>query len=409
MKRLSFLLKEWKTIIVYGDGKPNQHIATGAEKQASVVAHRLEQLLETKHSTKVTQYFQRVYPHSLRKRWFSKVIAKLFLKVIAKLKPKSRIVLSDYFLQISKCLGCFESPIEKRDKNCNAHFSLEDPFVLVGAASSVAPFLVAMRYLHKTCKTIQVLHPRCNTDLFDAVVSPKHDIVYEKYNKGNWISTPFALHELSPEYLKQIREITIGQNPKLSSVIKVAILIGGPRNRWQRIFCNPHKSIARFVHRLLQAVNSLPQQNYLLLVTVSNRTPSRVAQLLYEQLEKNFLKDNIWFHNPKQQNSHNPYHQYLSVADYILVTSESVNMISEALSCQRPVFVYDLFGTESFCFSSRRLRLFLNNLIQCGCIVRFEGTWHVHSMPYLSCREEEIFTKLLHCLEEIPCPVASAK
>ncbi|EME32188.1 Isochorismatase domain-containing protein 1 [Galdieria sulphuraria] len=411
MKRLSLLLKEWKNIIIYGDGKTSQYIRTGAEKQACVLANRLEQSLQRKQETKVEQYFQRVYPHQLWKRWFTKAIAKLFLKTIAKLKPQSRMLLSDYFLRISKHIGCFESPIEKLDNTNNSHFSLEDPFVLVGAASSTAPFLVAMRYRYKSCKTIQVLHPRCNTDLFDAVVSPKHDSVYQKFNKDNWIPTTLSLHELTPEYLKQIRETTIRQYPVLASVIKVVILIGGPRNHWQLIYCNPYKSIARFMHYLSQAVDRFSQQNYIFLVTVSNRTPSKVSRLLYQQLQKNFLKDNIWFYDPKQPNSQNPYHQYLSVADYILVTSESVNMISEALSCQRPVYVYDLFGTESTRFSGRRLRLFLNNLVQRGWIARFEGTLHVHSLHHSSfdeknkchdCIEEEIFTTLLSLLEEIP-------
>lgn len=409
-------MKPWKSIVVYGDGKLSQpHIPTGAEKQALIVSNRLKQQLLKNFP--VVQYFQRVYPSSTWRRWLAKAVAKGYLKTVVHCnKPQYRIALSYFFLHISKKLGCFESPAQSRQNSiCDA---LGEPCIVIGASSSVAPFLVATKYRYKSCKTVQVMHPRCNTDLFDAVISPKHDIFYQKYNKGNWIPTTLSLHELSPEYLKRTREITICQYPFLASVVKFVILIGGPRHRWQNIYYYsypPYKSIVRFVDSLWQALNKISPQNYLLLVTVSNRTPPRVGQFLYQQLEKHFGKDRLWFYDPKQQqDSFNPYHQYLSVADYILVTSESVNMISEALSCKRPVYVYDLFDAESSLFSSRRLRLFLDNLMECGWIIPFQGIFHIpYSLEHnkeMQEKEEEkakkedefVISSLLRHLGEIP-------
>lgn len=60
-------------------------------------------------------------------------------------------------------------------------------------------------------------------------------------------------------------------------------------------------------------------------------------------------------------------------------------MISEALSCQCPVYVYDLFGVESSLFPSKRLRLFLDNLVHRGWIVRFQGNWSIPSVSCLPC------------------------
>ena len=62
----------------------------------------------------------------------------------------------------------------------------------------------------------------------------------------------------------------------------------------------------------------------------------------------------------------NPYFGYLALADVIIVTCDSVSMISEACSTGKPVYLVALEG------DSARFRKFHEALLQAGVIRRFE-------------------------------------
>eukprot|EP00871_Galdieria_phlegrea_P005890 jgi/Galph1/789/GphlegSOOS_G5575.1 len=368
------------SIVVLGNGVGGHTQFTGAEKQALVMAAYLKHSLREAYGVEWQQYFQRVYPLSLWKRYTVKITSKVFLSLISSFQQSNWLTysLSWSFLRFAYSFGCFEGDNTNYfTKTFQKSFLLSekcDNTVLIGAASSVAPFLMALRFINKNYKTVQILHPRCSTLFFDAVVSPIHDATYT-YNRTNWFPTSLSLHDLSPLYLQQLRETTIIQNPKLRFKIKVAVLIGGPRYDWQVWFSSYFSTIHRFVSLLSQAAHSIPKQDYMLLITVSKRTPPKVVQQIEQLLEKYFGKDEFLFYCGSNNSIHNPYLQYISVADYIVVSSDSVNMISEALSCQCPIFVYDLFSWQLSPISSKRMRIFLNNLFQKGFIVPFQGAF----------------------------------
>jgi mitochondrial fission protein ELM1 len=66
------------------------------------------------------------------------------------------------------------------------------------------------------------------------------------------------------------------------------------------------------------------------------------------------------------RHSENPYLGILALADRLVVTSDSVSMISEALATGRPV---DVFGKPQ----NGRHAMFLQTLIDDGLIVPFDG------------------------------------
>lgn len=57
----------------------------------------------------------------------------------------------------------------------------------------------------------------------------------------------------------------------------------------------------------------------------------------------------VIIHDPLQAGDLNPYHNFLRAASVVVVTSDSVNMISEALSAPNvnSVYVWNLFATRS--------------------------------------------------------------
>ena len=63
----------------------------------------------------------------------------------------------------------------------------------------------------------------------------------------------------------------------------------------------------------------------------------------------------------------NPYFAYLGAADHIVVTGDSVTMISEACSTGKPVYVVDLDG------GSPKFSRFHNTLRDAGHTLPFDG------------------------------------
>ena len=57
------------------------------------------------------------------------------------------------------------------------------------------------------------------------------------------------------------------------------------------------------------------------------------SELIKTFAEKGFCWDEI---------GENPYHDILAAADYIIVSGDSINMLSEAVATAKPVFIYRL-------------------------------------------------------------------
>jgi len=74
-----------------------------------------------------------------------------------------------------------------------------------------------------------------------------------------------------------------------------------------------------------------------ILITASRRAGPTGLALLLERLEG--LSTAIW-----DGSGENPYFAYLALADAVLVTADSISMISEAAATGKPVHVLDLEG-----------------------------------------------------------------
>jgi len=87
-----------------------------------------------------------------------------------------------------------------------------------------------------------------------------------------------------------------------------------------------------------------------LLITPSRRTDAEAIRVLEAAIATvpYFLWDGA---------GENPYFGLLGLADYIVVTSDSVNMVSEGAATGKPVYVADLpGGSEKFARFHRRFR-----------------------------------------------------
>lgn len=167
---------------------------------------------------------------------------------------------------------------------------------------------------------VQILDPRIDPKHFDLVVAPRHDAL----EAANVIQTIGALNPVDDDWLADglVRFPTLTQLPRP----RTAVLIGGPRrgldmsNAWLESF--------------LARINAFAARDGgSLLVSTSRRTPDAWQRLSRARLRA----DCVHFWNGPNDGE-NPYQGYLGAADRIVVTPDSVNMLSEACATGKSVF-----------------------------------------------------------------------
>jgi mitochondrial fission protein ELM1 len=104
---------------------------------------------------------------------------------------------------------------------------------------------------------------------------------------------------------------------------------------------------------------------YGLAITASPRTPERAVAAIRQRLAAELAGSKAVFWDGTGEN---PYLGYLANADAILVTADSVNMVSEAAATGKPVHIVELAG------GSDKFRRFHAALRSAGITRPFTGT-----------------------------------
>jgi len=202
--------------------------------------------------------------------------------------------------------------------------------LVISAGSVLAPVnLVLAR--ETRAKSVCVMVPALlDLGLFDFLIIPYHDYIKlpGKRIRKNLIVTLGAPNRITEAFLKKEKE-------RLKNTINfhegrktVGVIIGGDDQ-------NYHVS-TKFVNALISALSIL-ENRYSFIFTTSRRTPEKSIISLQERLLKNPM-DVIYSEFPGYS-AESQYPGILSLCDYILVTEDSINMISEAASTCVPVII----------------------------------------------------------------------
>ncbi len=220
------------------------------------------------------------------------------------------------------------------------------PDVAVGCGNVAAPVVAALG--RRGTKTVQVLNPKMRLDAFDLVIAPRHDGL----SGPNVVTVRTAVHRVSPA---RLAEAACVWQPRLAHLPRplVAVLVGGSNGRFT-LDRAAGQALAAQLARLMQA------DRVGLYLTPSRRTDPAVVQVLRETLCP--LGAEVW-----DGQGDNPYFGLLAVADAIVVTGDSVSMVSEACATSAPVMIARLPG------KSRRIGLFLQGLQDDGRVRDFAG------------------------------------
>ena len=170
-------------------------------------------------------------------------------------------------------------------------------------------------------RTVQILDPRIGTHHWDVVVAPTHD----RLQGDNVVSLLGSLNEVDDAWLRQARErwreLLALPGPR------TAVLIGGPTAATRF----DEEDLARLCEKL---EGTLARDGGRLLVCGSRRTPRSWAEALRARFDASLHA--LWF---DESDGDNLYDGALACAQRIVVTPDSVNMVSEACATTLPVFV----------------------------------------------------------------------
>jgi mitochondrial fission protein ELM1 len=199
------------------------------------------------------------------------------------------------------------------------------PRLLVATGRQSVPYALAIKRLSPQTFTVQIQSPGVSARRFDLVVPPRHDGLTGE----NVMPTRGALHRVTAARLAAEAE---RWRPALAHLPRplVAVLIGGDNGVYRMT-----SAVADGLVAGLARVVEL--QGAGLAVTASRRTAPEIAERIRRALAP--LPSVMW-----DNAGDNPYFGYLGLADHVVVTGDSVSMVSEACATGKPVHVVDLEG-----------------------------------------------------------------
>jgi mitochondrial fission protein ELM1 len=247
------------------------------------------------------------------------------------------------------------------------------PRILIASGrQTIAPAIAVRRLAGGRSFVIQIQNPVLDPANFDAVVTPAHD----RLEGPNVIATMGAMGRVTPA---RLAEAAAHFAPRFAHLPRplVAVLIGGNNKAF--------RMTAAVTRRLCRDLTAVARETGAgLLVTPSRRTGARNEAILRHGLAE--LPAEIW-----DGQGENPYFGLLALADALVVTCDSVNMVSEAASTGKPLHIVDLKGY------SPKFARFHDALRAAGITRPFTGkleSWHYTPLAETDRAAREILSRL---------------
>ncbi|GAB4169076.1 MAG: mitochondrial fission ELM1 family protein [Rickettsiaceae bacterium] len=226
------------------------------------------------------------------------------------------------------------------------------PEIIISAGRRTAALALHLKKVAKTkgaVKIIQIMRPDIDPREFDLIVLPQHDSF--NYTLPNIVRIIGALTNTQAK-IQGLQNEFENKYPEIGSFI--AVIIGGSTKGY-KLTLNNAKLLAQSLSNLSEN-HSLP-----LFITFSRRTPENIKVYFKEKFAwPNIIYDPV-------SGEYNPYPALLGKAEYIISTTDSISMCSEAVSTGKSVYV--------FCPASFKLKkhnFFIQQLVDLGLVRRLD-------------------------------------
>ncbi len=180
-------------------------------------------------------------------------------------------------------------------------------------------------------KIVHLGRPWGQLDATDLIVAPPQ---YRLPERDNVLEIEAPLHRVTAERLARESEVWKDKIAEHSRPF-IAVLIGGDSGSYIL-----DRSAGE---RLADELNSLAKaEDATLLITTSRRTRPDAIEGLRSRLQAPYV-----LYEWREDAAANPYFGFLGLADSIVVTGDSVSMITEACATGKPVYLFDVGTGEN--------------------------------------------------------------
>jgi len=332
--------KIWKyskqaTIAVLNDGKK------GHLNQSLALAQMIDTALSERGVQSETKVLDVVFQRPFGKRWVlmaSCAVPAFFLQ--GRLEFLSRFLTRESFEQLMAVKADF----------------------LVSCGSSLAPFNYLLSRDNRA-KSICVLKPSVlSFKRFDLVVLPQHDAPLSVKPSEHFAITRGAPNLITPEYLKRHSELLLKRFSHLKSnfKIRIGLLIGGDNKN----YCLTEDLAKIVIDQIEEIAAGIGAE---ILATTSRRTPPRVENFLMRELKKYPPCSLLIIAN--RQEIPEAVGGILALSDILVVSGDSISMISEAAASGKNTVVFSMKKRKGFFLGPLKHDLFMERLNDEGFIV----------------------------------------
>ncbi len=202
-------------------------------------------------------------------------------------------------------------------KNVKAVLELR-PDIVISAGRRTAPVARWIKRHNPHIKLVHIMNPQSGIRDFDLIACPYHDRLPSGYNIYRILLAPHRLNRADFPYPEQEKKIS-----------KIGVLLGGGTSKAGYL----PDEIARFARMLIEMAALYDAS---LSITSSRRTGGKVEEVL-DQALKGKINYDFYKYSPSRDN---PYQNILKTSDALVVTGDSISMISEAIFTNKPVIIY---------------------------------------------------------------------
>ncbi|CAH1664164.1 mitochondrial fission ELM1 family protein [Chelatococcus asaccharovorans] len=245
-------------------------------------------------------------------------------------------------------------PIDPREAPSEPDSPIAPPFpdiLIASGRRAIAYVRHVKRASQGRTFTVILKDPRTGAGAADLVWVPAHD----RLRGPNVIATLTSPHRITPERLAAARAAPPSCLAGLPGP-RAAVLVGGNSRH--------HRFTAADIARFTSLLGELAASGVSLMVTLSRRTPQALADAVKEIVTRNACY--IW-----DGQGENPYIALLALADSVVATADSANMVAEAAATGVPILVFEPSGGH------RKIKALLEGLTSAGAVRPFAGRLEV--------------------------------
>jgi len=193
----------------------------------------------------------------------------------------------------------------------------ESPDLIISCGrKSVVPSIF-LKKKNPSIFNIHIQNPKVNFNNFDAIIAPEHD----NLNGRNIFKSKGAIHYITESEIDKAKPYLMG---KIKNKKIISLILGGP-NKYYSFNQNQLLQIFNYIK------SNFISKGYVAIVIPSMRTPKSIIDLAIKEFGfNNYVVSSV----DKQA-----YLSAFALSTYLIVTCDSISMISEAAVSGKPIFV----------------------------------------------------------------------